>query len=77
MLNKNGVIVVKENITELEEGEFDSLDSSVTRSFLNYCQIFQKADLICIAKRTQKHFPSALYKVVMFALKPANPESNC
>lgn len=77
MLNTNGVIVVKENISQDDEGEIDPEDSSITRSFVNFCNIFQRANLVCIARRTQKNFPPELYKVEMFALKPANSlESN-
>lgn len=72
MLNTNGVIVVKENISEDDEGEIDSEDSSITRSFINFCTVFQQANLVCIAKKTQKNFPPELYKVEMFALKPPN-----
>lgn len=72
----NGIIVIKENISQVDEGEIDSKDSSITRSFLNFCKIFQQANLICKAKRTQKNFPPGLYKVEMFALKSANSELN-
>lgn len=75
MLNPNGIIIVKENISQVEEGEIDSEDSSITRSFVNFCTIFQQANLKCIAKKTQKNFPSGLYKVEMFALKPVGSES--
>jgi len=76
LLNKNGFIVVKENISRDDEGEIDSEDSSITRSFIQFCIIFQQADLICKATRTQKNFPSELYKVEMFALQPADYQSN-
>jgi len=72
LLNPNGIIVVKENISQEEEGEIDSEDSSITRSILQFCIIFQKANLVCKASRTQKNFPSELYKVEMFALQPAD-----
>lgn len=71
-LNTNGIIVVKENISQIDEGEIDSEDSSITRSFVSFCNIFNQANLRCVAKRTQKNFPPELYKVEMFALKPAN-----
>jgi len=76
LLNTNGVIVVKENISRDDDGEIDSVDSSITRSFIQHCIIFQQANLICKASRTQKNFPSELYKVKMFALQPANDKSN-
>jgi len=76
LLNKNGVIVVKENISKEEEGEIDSEDSSITRSFIQFCIIFQHANLKCKANRTQKKFPPELYQVEMFALQPANDKLN-
>lgn len=76
LLNTNGIIVVKENISQDNEGEIDSEDSSITRSFVQFCIIFQQAKLICKANRTQKNFPSGLYKVEMFALQPTNDKSN-
>lgn len=76
LLNTNGVIVVKENISRDDEGEIDSEDSSITRSFIQFCILFQQANLICKASRTQKNFPTELYKVEMFALQPANVKSN-
>ena len=76
LLNTNGIIVVKENISQDDEGEIDSEDSSITRSFVQFCIIFQQAKLICKANRTQKNFPSGLYKVEMFALQPTNDKSN-
>ncbi|XP_015366826.1 PREDICTED: N-terminal Xaa-Pro-Lys N-methyltransferase 1 [Diuraphis noxia] len=76
LLNTNGIIVVKENISQNDEGEVDSEDSSITRSLIQFCIIFQQANLICKASRTQKNFPSELYKVEMFALKPADHQSS-
>lgn len=72
LLNTNGLIVVKENITQTKKGEIDSEDSSITRSFVSYCNIFERANLICVAKKTQRNFPPGLYLVEMFALKSAD-----
>lgn len=72
LLNTNGVIVVKENIAQTKEGEIDSEDSSITRSFVSFCNIFQRANLKCVAKKTQRNFPQELYLVEMFALKPVD-----
>lgn len=60
----------------MDDGEIDLEDSSITRSYINFCEIFQQANLICKAKRTQKNFPIGLYKVEMFALRPAKSELN-
>lgn len=76
LLNTNGVIVIKENISRDDEGEIDSEDSSITRSFIQFCILFQRANLICKASRTQKNFPTELYKVEMFALQPVHDKPN-
>lgn len=44
----NGLIVVKENVTEVDT--FDSLDSSVTRSEQSFKKIFQEAGLKILAQ---------------------------
>ncbi|XP_050543784.1 N-terminal Xaa-Pro-Lys N-methyltransferase 1 [Daktulosphaira vitifoliae] len=70
LLNKNGVIVIKENISSSEEGDVDAIDSSVTRSIDSFCNIYQEANLKCITRKTQQNFPKGMYKVETFALQP-------
>lgn len=70
LLNENGVIVIKENISSSEEGDIDTVDSSVTRSIECFFNIYQKANLKCIARKTQTNFPKGMYKVEIFALQP-------
>lgn len=71
-LNNNGILVVKENVTNSNELEIDKEDSSVTRSLKSLRSLFEKADLICIKEQQQTKFPHGLYPVYMFALKPRN-----
>lgn len=71
-LKKKGVLVVKDNVTSSNALEFDTTDSSVTRPYKDLVSIFEKAGLICIKKKLQRHMPSGLYRVYMFALKPKN-----
>ncbi|XP_014598166.1 PREDICTED: N-terminal Xaa-Pro-Lys N-methyltransferase 1 [Polistes canadensis] len=71
-LKKEGVLVVKENVTRSDVLEFDKTDSSITRPYKDLVGIFDKAGLICIQRKLQKHMPLGLYPVYMFALKPKN-----
>lgn len=71
-LRKNGILVVKENITSSHNLEIDKEDSSITRSKKTLQSLFEKADLICIKEQQQTKFPSGLYPVYMFALRPKN-----
>ncbi|KAI1500446.1 alpha-N-methyltransferase NTM1 [Biscogniauxia marginata] len=65
-----GIIVVKENMSTCGEDVFDELDSSVTREDEKFRQIFEKAGLRIVKTELQHGFPSELYPVRMFALKP-------
>lgn len=69
-LRKNGLLVVKENVTSLDNVEMDTTDSSVTRPLSRLKHLFEKAGLICIREEKQKNFPRGLYPVYMFALRP-------
>lgn len=69
-LTRNGVIVVKENVASSETGEVDEVDSSITRSLTQMCNIFKQAGLTCIQEKTQTKMPKGLYLVKMFALRP-------
>ncbi|CAK1549857.1 unnamed protein product [Leptosia nina] len=69
-LSKNGIIVVKENVTSSGVSEADKLDSSVTRSLKQYTKIFKNANLKRIKQSKQINFPNGIYPVYMFALIP-------
>ncbi|CAK9822066.1 N-terminal Xaa-Pro-Lys N-methyltransferase 1 [Anthophora retusa] len=71
-LNSNGLIVIKENVTNSKSSEIDTKDSSVTRPLSEFYRIFQKSKLVCIKEEQQHKFPHGLYPVYMFALKPDN-----
>lgn len=71
-LRSNGILVVKENITSSNNLEMDKEDSSITRSMKTLQSLFDKADLICVKEQQQTKFPSGLYPVYMFALRPRN-----
>lgn len=68
-LRKNGLIIVKENVTESDHPDMDVKDSSITRPLLNLKDIFRKAGLQCVREERQYTFPRNLYPVYMFALK--------
>ncbi|CAH2096272.1 unnamed protein product [Euphydryas editha] len=69
-LTKNGVIIIKENISSSEEIEFDEDDYSVTRSYGLMMNIFEEANLNLKTTDIQTGFPDGLYPVHMFALTP-------
>ena len=69
-LKKNGMIVVKENVTSNGEVEKDEQDSSVTRPPALLKQIFKQANLELVKEFKQNKFPKELFDVHMFALRP-------
>lgn len=73
-LKKNGMIVVKENVTSSGEVEVDTEDSSVTRPMGLYQELFTKAGLDCYRMMKQHKMPKCIYNVYMFALKPVHIE---
>lgn len=72
MLEEGGWIVVKENLSTSisDEDIFDDVDSSVTRSDVNFRAIFEAANLKIVASEIQKGFPKDLYPVRIYALQP-------
>ena len=69
-LNKNGIIVVKENFSNKDSVILDTQDSSVTRPLPVVKKIFKLANLRIIKEQKQTNFPKFLYPVHMIALKP-------
>lgn len=67
-LTKNGLICVKENVT-VGEKDFDSEDSSYTRTLENYRAMLEASGLTLLCERKQKGFPKSLYNVHMLALR--------
>ncbi|KAI1393436.1 alpha-N-methyltransferase NTM1 [Hypoxylon trugodes] len=65
-----GVIVVKENMSTMGQDLFDEEDSSVTRMDESFRKIFDEAGLRIVKTELQHGFPSELYPVRMYALKP-------
>ncbi|XP_023209798.1 N-terminal Xaa-Pro-Lys N-methyltransferase 1-B-like isoform X2 [Centruroides sculpturatus] len=68
-LRKNGVIVIKDNLSSTDEVEMDNQDSSVTRPRSLLLKLFKDAGLELLAERKQYKFPKGLYEVKMFALR--------
>lgn len=66
----NGLVIIKENITRGNKSEIDEDDSSVTRAFNVFLDIFKKADFTLLHYVKQKNFPRDLYPVWMFCIKP-------
>ncbi len=72
-LKTNGVIVIKENVmspNSVHNFLVDKDDSSVTRSDHIMRQIFFKAGLKIIQVEKQKNFPTNMFPVLTYALKP-------
>ncbi|KAI9891672.1 MAG: Alpha N-terminal protein methyltransferase 1 [Vezdaea aestivalis] len=71
-LSVGGWIVLKENMSSDPEKKdiFDDEDSSVTRSHESFLRIFKDADLDVCLHELQRNFPTALYKVRMYGLRP-------
>lgn len=69
-LQKDGLLVVKENNTNSDDDLFDPEDSSKTRSDKNFRRLFQQAGWKLIATDLQKGVPRELFPIRMYALKP-------
>ncbi|KAK7205867.1 alpha-N-methyltransferase NTM1 [Myxozyma melibiosi] len=69
-LVEGGLIFVKENNTSTDEDEFDSTDSSVTRSDSSFRSIFHMAGLELLVTEIQHGLPAGLYPVRSYALRP-------
>ena len=67
-LNKHGVIVVKDNIAQSTELEYDEDDSSVTRPLELLHILFAQARMKIVKTAVQKGFPEHIYPVHSFAL---------
>jgi protein N-terminal methyltransferase len=70
VLNKNGIIVVKENFTKGNERIDDENDSSVTRPLSDFKKLIKQADLKIIKEARQTNFPKSLFPVYMLAMRP-------
>ncbi|XP_058828958.1 N-terminal Xaa-Pro-Lys N-methyltransferase 1 [Topomyia yanbarensis] len=69
-LNRNGVMVIKENFTTGPRSEPDKQDSSVTRPLPWMKKLLSKGGFRVIKEQKQKDFPKDLYPVYMLAMKP-------
>uniref|UniRef100_T1IR29 Alpha N-terminal protein methyltransferase 1 n=1 Tax=Strigamia maritima TaxID=126957 RepID=T1IR29_STRMM len=72
-LTKNGLIVLKENITSSGDIEIDETDSSVARSLKLLRSLIRKAGFSIIKEQRQQKFPKELYEVRMFACAIKDP----
>lgn len=74
LVPKHGMIVVKDNVTQGNEGTVDMDDSSVTRPREALLDIFKAAELQVVEQTRQQKFPRGLYPVYMFALRTLKVE---
>ncbi|CAL8143788.1 unnamed protein product [Orchesella dallaii] len=72
-LKPGGIIVIKENCTKGEIEDRDEDDSSITRPFKGFMNVFAKSGIKVLKYVKQKNFPTELYPVWIFALDP-HPE---
>lgn len=70
VLDKNGIIVVKENFTKNNEAIADETDSSVTRPISRFKKLAKQADLKIVKEARQTNFPKSLFPVYMIAMRP-------
>lgn len=71
-LKPGGIIVIKENCTKGDTQDVDEEDSSITRPFKGFMQVFgdSEAGVKVLKYIKQKNFPTELYPVWIFALEP-------
>lgn len=72
-LKPGGIIVIKENTTKGESKDEDDEDSSITRPFKGFMNVFADAGVKVLKYVKQKNFPTELYPVWIFALDPNPP----
>lgn len=70
VLEKNAVIVVKENFTKDNETIVDETDSSITRPLSHFKKLAKQANLKVIREARQTNFPKSLFPVYMLAMRP-------
>lgn len=70
VLDKNGMIVVKENFTKDNTTIVDDTDSSVTRPLSQFKKLVKNADLRIVKEARQTNFPKSLFPVYMLAMRP-------
>lgn len=70
VLDKNGMIVVKENFTKDNATILDETDSSVTRPLSQFKKLVKQADLRIVKEARQTNFPKSLFPVYMLAMRP-------
>lgn len=70
-LTKNGLLVIKDNVSSTGDEELDEGDSTVTRSLERWRELVHEAGYVVAREKKQLRFPKELYEVRMFACRPA------
>lgn len=68
-LNRNGLLIIKENITSSNSLELDDVDSSMTRPLKTYQDLIKKSGFRIIKSTKQTNFPKGLYPVHIMACR--------
>lgn len=72
-LSKNGMIIIKENVTATStQAEIDTNDSSVTRPIMHLKQLIVRSGLRILRVSLQNGFPPGILPVYMLTAKPAH-----
>lgn len=72
-LSKNGMIIIKENVTATSpQPEIDLNDSSVTRPIMHLKQLIVRSGLRILRVSLQSGFPPGILPVYMITAKPAH-----
>lgn len=69
-LARNGVMVIKENVTATESIDVDVVDSSVTRPLVLLKSLIVRSGMRIVRMTSQQNFPKGLFPVYMITLKP-------
>ncbi|RYP32169.1 hypothetical protein DL768_011145 [Monosporascus sp. mg162] len=66
--SKDGLVIIKENLSIRGADVFDSTDSTVTREDRKFLSLFQRAGMRLVKAEIQSGLPGALLPVKMYAL---------
>lgn len=69
-LGKNGVLILKENVTTSGGVDIDKIDSSVTRPLILLKSLIIESNMKIIKIQQQNKFPKGIFPVYMIAARP-------
>lgn len=69
-LAKNGLMIIKENVTSSERSEIDEVDSSLTRPLADLKRLLALSGMRIVRCTVQTNFPAGIYPVYMITVRP-------